>query len=378
MPGGRVTVASMLRLVESVRVMSPGDVVSVRAGRLSLSLGHGALVDRYTTSFDWDRRHAGARLDVSVPDAAGLSATAFTGNVVAPADLSAVRVDVRPLAPFAGDEPDGLGRFGSRARLGLEAAIDAAAPAGNARFDSVGDVVDPLRRPIVGGSIDLTWPLLDALPVQVAPWIAVSGLYGLSRDGARIPRFGAGFTGGLDVDVALFGVAVHGRGNVDAHGPAHRSGVFGTLYDVERVRALRGAAIEGGGITHVPAPGGVDGTALLEVSVLEAVRVGAEVHLDTAPGAGQLAAWAKVALGPVRIGARGLRRGVTSFRDALGYDDATFVIAEAAVALGGPFSAVGRYYRLPRFDAATSKPGADDDVYVGLSCDLFFAPPPPR
>ncbi|HEY4220978.1 MAG TPA: hypothetical protein VGO62_06540, partial [Myxococcota bacterium] len=249
--GGRISAEALGRAVDEVRVLEPGDVFHLKAGRVFATLGHGALVDEYTNSADWDRRHTGIYAESNLPWAKA-QLQAIAGDFLAPQELFGVRASASPLSSSSEDAP-ALDRFLGRMRIGIESAGDLAAPI--TPVDANGDVVPgSTAQPLVGAAADVTWPLLeDGSGFQLAPYASASTMYGLTASVGAAPSVGAGGALGVDGSVDIFVVALRVGARAFADSPAHRSAVFDTLYDVDRRRyALASGGFSAGGIATLP------------------------------------------------------------------------------------------------------------------------------
>lgn len=383
---GEISLDAASRVVEELRVFRPGDLVHLKGGRLFATLGHGQHVARYTNAAEWDRRGSGLYLESNV-DVARTRVDALAGRLFAPQDLFAARVASSPMDAAAG--ADDVTRFLARMRLGVEVAGDAFAPVatdGAPAVDPNGSIFSgSASRPLVGGAVDVAWPLLDeseGAGVQVEPWISASTMTGLlDRTAASggTAGIGGGGSAGLDVTVDAIFVAVRlaARGTLDS--PRHRSALFGTLYDVDRKRYLDARGVFSPfGVADVPATGGAGGGGSAEVVVMRAVRAGARMHVDPVPEGTELEAFAEVGIGSVAVGARALQRALRGPADAFAFGERTFVVAEATWAVLAPVSLFARWRHAPRFDGARDGAGAgrglavDDDVFVGASLDIVF------
>lgn len=379
---GEISLDAASRIVSELRVLHPGDPVHLKGGRLFATLGHGQHIARYTNAAEWDRRGSGLYLEGNVP-VARTRIDALAGRLFAPQDLFAARIASSPLDAAAG--ADDVTRFLARLRLGVEVAGDAFAPVarnGVAAVDPNGSIFDgAATRPLVGGAVDLAWPLLDeseGAGIQIEPWVSASTMTGLlDRSAAEggTPGVGGGGSAGLDVTVDAIFVAVRlaARGTLDA--PRHRSTLFGTLYDVDRKRYLDARGVFSPfGVADLGAGGGAGGGGSAELVVMRAVRAGARLHVDPVAEGTELETFAEVGVGPVAVGARALQRALRGPGDALAFGPRTFVVAEAAWTVWAPVSLFARWRHAPRFDGVRGNSGlaVDDDVFVGASLDLVL------
>lgn len=372
-PGGTFEPTALTRVVDELRLFRPGDLLHARAGPLYATFSHSHVVDGATNRLEFDRRGAGAYVESTLPFA-GLSARAVALDLFRPHEQAAARVEAKPLAPFVGHaDYDAVGAFLGRLTVGVEGGVDAVAPIDPASVDASGNVAaNAPTRPIGMVAVDVAWPLFDLGFLQIAPYAIGSATTGFSVDGGTTAQQGAGVSAGVDVtlDAAFVVLDVDAFGSFD--GPAHRRGIFDLAYSVERRRAFFGASVVDGGLARVPAPGGFGGGGALSVSVLSALALGARFDVEPAPGRNHAEVFLQGARGPVRGALRFVQRG---WRDPLGlvtWGDGSILLAEAGVAIWGPFSLYGRWWRAPRFDVGP--PRMEDDVFVGLSFDLALSP----
>lgn len=368
--GGALSAAALSRLLDEARVGHAGDLVHARAGTLFTSLGAGQLVDHYTNAAEWDRRHTGLYAEVN-SGLRGVGAQALVSNLLAPAELFAARVAGRPLLDSAAA---GWGaRLLGRMELGLEVAGDAVAPVGVAT-DATGTLLEnAATRPLLTGAVQLLWPLFDEGGLQLEPWLGASVVSGLVTSEGAAPTTGAGAVLGLALTADLALAALRLEGRVVADGPGHRSSIFSTLYDVDRRRVLDlGGALRDTGVVELPAPGGVGGRFGAELRVLDVVRVGSMMHVDPVVQASRLEAALDVGAGPVRVGARVIERAVTTPAAIGSFPQRSLGVLEASWVFWAPFSLHARWLHAPRL--AAPAPRVDDDVVVGVACNLVLAP----
>lgn len=363
-------VEGISRVVEELRLGRPEEAVYARGGPLLATLGSGRLIERYLNSPDPDRPQSGLLLVARLPWL-GLSLEGLVGNLLVPQKLSALRLEARPLRLLSFlDEEDPMARLFGRLALSLEGAGDLVVPV------SPYGARPPLARarPLLGSALEVAWPLLDEGGwLQLAPFAAGSLLYGLSSTGDVTGELGVGASAGGRAELRVPYLGLRVDGEVVADSPAHRTGVFGLLYDIERKHALAGAVVDGGGIARVPARGGLGFALGAEAVVASALRLGVRYRRDTADGGSTGEAFAEVALFSFRAGAHAVRRDLERLEDALAWDERTLLVVEGAWGFFGPLSAFARYQRAPRF--ADGKLRVDDDVQVGVSLDLVLAPP---
>ncbi|MFZ9887439.1 MAG: hypothetical protein ACO3JL_08040 [Myxococcota bacterium] len=361
--GGQLRPEALSRLVEHLRIGRPGELVYARGGPLFATLGTGQLVDRLWNSPEYDRRQSGLYGQLSVPLAA-LSAELVVANLFDPARLVAARLQGRPLAPASLTIPL-LGSFLSRLTLAAEGALDTSATA----------KVAGTARPVAAFATEVLWPLLDEGGiVSLTPFVGGSVVYGLSSDGlgggAEQAAFGA--TLGARSELRLPFIALRGQGSLFVDDEGHRTGLFGTLYMLERREALHGASLSHGNIATVPAPGGLGFALRGEALVATWLRLGARYQRDTAVAGDLAEAFGELAVADVLVSTRVLQRG--SLRqwpgNTLSHD--TLVVAEAVWRCFGAVSVFARWYRTPR-DVELGALRFDDDVMVGLRGDLLLS-----
>lgn len=372
MEGGALSAAALSRLLDEARVAHPGDLLHARAGKLATTLGTGQLLDRYTNAAEWDRRHTGLYGEVNT-GWRGAAAQAVVGNLLAPQELFGARFTARPLADAAGEGFAArlLGRMG----IGLEAAGDAAAPAGVAT-DATGALLPGAStRPLLGGATHVVWPLLDDGAVQVEPWLGASALSGLRPGEGQAPGAGVGAAAGIGATLDAAVVAVKLEARAVADGPGHRSSVFSTLYDLDRRRVLDlGGVLRDTGVAELPAPGGLGGRVGVELRVLDWVRLASMAHFDPVVQASRLDASVDVGAGPVRVGARMVERAVTTPAAIGTLAQRSLAVVETSWVFWPPFSLHARWLHAPRL--AAPAPRVDDDVVVGVACNLVLSPGP--
>jgi hypothetical protein len=351
---------AIARVVDELRLFRPGDTVHARVGRLAATLGAGASVDRFTTMASWDRRTSGAFASARIPD---VGVDVVVADVVSPLELIAGRIEVVPL--------------GLPVVMGIEGAIDAFAP-----DDVVDD--DGVTRPGAAtrslgmAGVDARVPVFLG-PFTIAPRLELAGSTGLRADGGDVGDgvlpLGGGIAGGVDAAFKMAFLEIRALGVVGAASPGYRRGLFSTFHLVERRQALAGSVVDGGGVVHVPAPGGVGLDLRLDASVLDAVAPLLRLHLEPAPGANALEVGVVVDIDPVQLSLSATRR---AFVDIAGVVDSDLgrrpllLVAEAGWRVWGPLSLWARWYRLPRFRDGTL--AIDDDVLVGMSVNGALTP----
>ncbi len=355
--GQRLDPTALARLVDEVRLFHEGDVVFARAGQLTSTFGAGATVDRLTTLSSWDRRTSGAYAALRLPWR-DIVVEAMTADVISPLELLAARGQGEVVA------------FGDVAGVvvGAEFGVDAFAP------DDLTDAGGATRpgaatRVIGAGVVDVSLPVSLGI-FTLAPRLEGGVAVGLDDDGVGVGDGGVGGVGGVGGQVGLqvAFMELRAQGMVSASTPRHRRGLFSSLYLVERRRAVVGSAVDGGGIAHVGAPGGVGADARLDVSVLDGVSGLARLHLEPAAGGNAAELGLGVDIDPVLVSLSVVRRGFVDAAGVVGTDvNAVPLImaAEASYRFWGPFSLWGRWYRLPRLQEGAVS--IDDDVFVGVS-----------
>jgi hypothetical protein len=383
---------ALARVVEELRLFRRGDPVHARAGRLLVTLGDGAVVDRFTTAASWDRRTSGAVLALRTPwHHAALDVV--TADVLSPGELLAARVDVAPFSSgTSGDDDGALAPL----RLSLDAGVDVAAPVD--AVDRFGQVpAHATTRPLSSSALAVRY-VVDGPVLSLAPRVAVGTTTGLSADGGRAgrngPSVGGGVGGGIDVGLHTTSFDVRARVDGGYGTPGFRHAPFSTLYLVERRRALLGAVVDdtnadsgsssdragGLGLLRVPAPGGAYFELRLEASMLDAVAPLLRVHTGPAPGENLVEAGVVVDEGPLRLGVTAQRRGMVRIADVVDADVDAFPITgalEASWQVWGPLSVGARWWRLPRFPGDGTLV-IDDDVQVFVAVDGLLAFPGQR
>jgi hypothetical protein len=368
--GERLDPTALARLIDELRLFTPGDPVRIRAGRLLATLGDGAVVDRFTTAASWDRRTSGALLAVRAPWHHA-AVDVVIADVLSPAELAAARVEFAPFSP-RGD--DGFAPL----RLAIDAGLDAFAPTGAVdRFGEspAGAVTRPVAQSMIAARLDLG---TDA--VAFSPRIEAGLATGFADSTDAQSHSGAGVGAGVDLGVRTVLAQVRGRAAVAWGLPGFRRAPFSTLYLVERRRALLGAPTADDdtplGLARVPAPGGLFLDARLEASLVDAVAPLVRIHVGPSPGENLVEAGVVVDEGPLRLSLSAQRRGMTRPADVLAADVAAFPVIgvfEAAWRVGGPVSVGARWLRLPRF-RGDGPLRIDDDIWAFVAIDSVFTP----
>ncbi len=372
--GDAVDWGALSRILGELRLGDPGDVLFLRGGPLHGHLGTGQLVNQVWGSPVWDERQAGVYAKAQIPWAK-TTAEFLAPGVLTAYQLSGARVSTRPVMTFTDEGEPGLvgAAINSlrRIEIAAEVATDLLMPL---RSPAIGTVLPPTTtRPLAALGAEATW---DVLPsdwwVQVTPLLTASGMWGLSTTGRGAAEVGGGVGAGTRLRLSFPYVAalVEGVGGVQT--AAHRSGIFGGLYLVERRQLLVPLATEVGGVGNAPAPGGGFGRFFGELVVADVVRFGGRLQLEETVGANVAEAWADVALWTFRGGARVIRRGLTVDRGVTEavFGGTTLVALEARWAFWGPFAARARVQRLPR--NIGRELSIDDDVVVGVEAAFVF------
>lgn len=362
---GELRLEALSRVVEHLRVGRPGDLLYARAGPLFATLGSGRVVDRYLNSPEHDRRQSGLYARLSVPFA-GLGAELVVGNLFAPQRFLGGRLEARPLEPVVGGLPF-IGGLLGRFTLALDMAADLDAPSPYA-FATGG------KTTLATGALEALWPLLpEGGLVSFTPFASLGLAHGLSPDGAAPEGMALGFGSsvGARAELRVPFVAFRVQASANLDGAGHRTGLFGTLYEVERWRAFAGAHVPGGPIASVSAPGGLGWSARGELVFLDAMRAGLRYIDDSVPGGDLMEAYGEVGFLGFLAGMRALRRAPADANDLVAVDERTLIVAESSLRVWGPVSVFARWYRTPRVT-----PGGplrvDDDVLVGVSGDLVL------
>ena len=367
---------ALARIVEELRFFQPGDPVRVRVGRLLVTMGDGAVVDRFTTAASWDRRTSGAALALRSPwHHAGLDFV--VADVLSPGELVAGRIDA---APFSSGRADDDGLL-APLRVSLDAGVDVAAPVD--AVDRFGEIrASATTRPLSSTALAARWQV-DGPVWSWAPRVELGATTGLSADGGDETTPGVGVGAGADVALHTTPLDVRARVGAAWGTPGFRHAPFSTLYLVERRHALLGARAdadadaEGRGLLRVPAPGGAFFDVRFEASVLDAVAPLLRLHTGPSPGENLVEVGIVVDEGPVRVGLSAQRRGMTRVQDVVAVDVDALPLTgalEASWQVWGPVSVGARWWRLPRFkgDGALA---IDDDVQVFVAVDGLLAFP---
>ncbi len=367
--GQRLDPTALARLVDEFRLFRATDVFSARLGRLSVTLGEGAVVDRFTSVASWDRRTSGARLALRSPHRE-VQFDLVVGDVVSPGELLAARVDWAPVATFAGSQPGPA----SAMHLTLDSAVDALAPA--IGVDRTGSLLDDATTQPLTLTVAAARLRLGGNDAFLTPRVETGLATGFSATGLVDGRPGVGIGAGADAGLRTMAIDLRARATVAMGTAGYRRAPFSTFYLVERREALLGSAQvadESGrsGLARVAAPGGVFFDARLEASLVDAVAPLVRVHFGPSPGENVVEVGMIVDEGPVRFSLLVQRRGVVRGTDLLSADLAAFPVLgalEAAVRVTGPFSVGVRWLRLPRL-VSDGPLRIDDDVWAFVSVD---------
>jgi hypothetical protein len=353
-------------------VGSRADPIFLRASSLRATLGVGQLVNGYFTSPIWDLRQTGAFARLQIPWAQG-QAEALLGNLLAPQRVSALRLSLAPLGNADPDAPF-FTRFLSRLLVGAEGAFDFVVPRGIQDLDAGGRIVlGPDTASLMGGAVNARWALFPArFFFQLEPYGGVSGLNGLSPTGLGIGQRAWGALLGTRAELQLPWIGISGDLATGWDEPGHRHQLFDVLYEIDKRQALVGSAREGGSLLTVPAPGGALLRMGLETSLGNLMHLGTRFWSQSAPGQDTGEVFARMALGPLRAGARLVQRDLRSFSPEGFFAAPPVVVTEAGWALWGPLALSAWYWHTPRRSLDASTWRFDHDVMVGVSGDLAF------
>lgn len=372
--GDAVDWGALSRILAELRLGDDSDALYLVGGPLHGHLGSGQLINHVWGSPVWDERQAGVYARARLPWAK-TTAEFLTPGVLTAYALSGARVSTRPVMAFTdddGDAPlDAVKRSLRQIEVAFEVATDLVLPLQN---PSIGTALPPIStRPLTAVAAEVAWDLFPTTWwFQVTPLLSTSGMWGLSTTGRGVGEVGGaiGAGGRLRLSFPYVAALVEGVGGVQTS--AHRAGLFGGLYLLERRQLLVPASSTNHGIGNAPAPGGGYGRLFGEVMLADFVRLGARLQLEELPGANLAEAWADVALWTFRGGARVIRRGLSFDRGATEaiFGGTTLLALEARWAFWGPFAARARVQRLPRNVGRTLR--VDDDVMVGLEAAFVF------
>lgn len=348
---------AMSQWVRDLRIGTPDSAFYLRGGPMRVSLGDGLLVERHLGSVDPDRRISSLFVRSRLPQ--HITLEALLGDLLAPQRLFGFRAQAAPFHwtqhPFWGTA------LWRRMQFAVELAGDFSAPD---RWRSALD-----HRPLLAAALELQWPLLEGdAGVQLTPFVATSGMSGLSAAGDEKSQFGAGARLGARTQLRGSWFALRGQGSVGLDSPAHRPALFDTLYAIERHIAWAGASKPGAGLLQVAAPGGSHWQAQGELVMLDALRFGLRYSVDAAPGSATGEAFAEMIWGSLRAAFSGIRRHVSLDTPWRLQDPENLWAAEASWGFFGPFSLYSRILRLPRLRGGQAM--VWEDVVIGVSADL--------
>lgn len=343
--------------VRDVRIGRRDAPFYLRGGPMRVSLGNGALIDRYLSSPDPDRRLSSLFVRAHLP--ASLSLEAILGNTFAPQQLIGIRSAVHPFTWT--EHPFWSGPLWRRVELAWELAGDFSAPEQTLRNGG--------QRPLLATQIEMVWPLFENGSFgQVAPFASAGAMSGLSATGTGKSQFGAGARIGTRAELRFAWFAMRAEGSVGIDGEAHRPTIFQSFYAVERQVAWSGAGEMGGPLVHIAAPGGNHYMALGEMVFFDAFRFGLRYNVDAAPGSATAEAFSEITWGSVRAAVSGTRRDATLETPWQLRDAQNLWAAEASWGFFGPFSLYARMFRLPRLRAGEVH--LWEDALVGVSADF--------
>jgi hypothetical protein len=215
---------------------------------VAASIGHGAIVRRYSGNTDQNITRVGAQLD-AYGKYGGFEA--FVGDVVQPQHFVAGLAFVKPLGFLSGD----LGNTLGQTSLGLSTAADFSAPYTLSRvankYPEVADDGEPIaletrRAQVVGADLETKVVKTEGADIKI--FGDYSHLLGVSAPSGAGAQGGGGFTLGTlgrfnagDVKLHAFRVVLEGRyfdGN-------YLPGYFDTFYEVQKYQFITGKADTG-------------------------------------------------------------------------------------------------------------------------------------
>jgi hypothetical protein len=212
------------------------------------TIGHGALVRRYSGNTDENITRVGVELD-AYGKYGGFEA--FVGDVVQPSHFISGLLFLKPLG-FANLKGPAADTWGQTS-LGVSMAADFNAPfllardaAGRPQTDDKGEPVVNTTQSAVFGGIDVETKLVKSERVDIKPYVDYSRLFSSAtmQDG-RQASGGGGFTAGMlgrfnvgGEKVHAFRVVLEGR-FFDAN---FLPGYFDTFYEVQKYQNITGAA----------------------------------------------------------------------------------------------------------------------------------------
>jgi hypothetical protein len=217
---------------------------------VAASIGHGAIVRRYSGNTDQNITRVGAQLD-AYGKYGGFEA--FVGDVVQPQHFVAGLAFVKPLGFLSGD----LGNTLGQTSLGLSTAVDFSAPYTLSRvankYPEVADDGEPIvlesrRAQVVGADLETKVLKTEAADIKIfgdySRLLDVSPPTGAGANG----QGGGGFTLGTlgrfnagDVKLHAFRVVLEGRYFDGNYVP----GYFDTFYEVQKYQFITGKADTG-------------------------------------------------------------------------------------------------------------------------------------
>ena len=209
------------------------------------SIGHGAIVRRYSGEVDQNITRVGGQLD-AYGRFGGFEA--FIGDVVQPTHFMSGLAFLKPLGFLSGSLLDTLGQTS----LGVSTAVDLHAPFTLTRipggYPQVGNDGEPIvgierKAQILGGDIETKIVKTDS--VDLKPFLDYSRMLNITDENGKTLEGGGGATLGMlgrfnvgDVKVHAFRVIAEGRyfdGN-------YQPGYFDTFYEVQKFQYITGSA----------------------------------------------------------------------------------------------------------------------------------------
>ena len=209
------------------------------------TIGHGAIVRRYSGNIDQNITRVGAELD-AVGRYGGLES--FVGDVVKPSHFLSGLAFVKPLGFLDGPLGETLGQTS----IGLSTAMDLHAPYTLSRipggYPDVGSDGEPIvgvdrRAQIVG--VDLETRIVKTAGADLKPFIDYSRLLGIQDPAGRDISGGGGLTLGMLGRFNVGEVRVHAfRAIVEARyfDGNYLPGYFDTFYEVQKYQFVTGKA----------------------------------------------------------------------------------------------------------------------------------------
>ena len=242
--------SSFARVVRFITYGAKEDNVYLNISQLfAASIGHGAIVRRYSGNVDQNITRVGAQLD-AYGRFGGFEA--FIGDVVAPTHFMSGIVFIKPLGFISGPLLQTLGQTS----LGISTAMDLHAPytlkritnLPGANFPQVGDdaepVVDVERKAQIVGA-DLETKFVKTENSDIKAFIDYSTMLSIQDESGKTLPAGGGFTLGTlgrfnagEVKPHAFRVIVEGRFFDGNYVP----GYFDTFYEVQKYQLITGRA----------------------------------------------------------------------------------------------------------------------------------------